>query len=46
MSPSTHGQARLLAEKIRRVEYEHVRRELNQDADRLANLAMDQARET
>lgn len=38
-----HGQARLLADRIGRVSYEHVRRERNQDADRLANLAMDQA---
>lgn len=37
-----HGEARLLAEKIGRVSYEHVRRELNQEADRLANQAMDQ----
>jgi probable phosphoglycerate mutase len=38
-----YGEARLLAHKIGRVTYEHVRRELNQDADRLANLAMDEA---
>ena len=38
-----YGQARLLAHKIGRVTYEHVRRELNKDADRLANLAMDEA---
>ena len=38
-----HGQARLLAHKIGRVTYEHVRRELNKDADRLANEAMDAA---
>lgn len=38
-----HGQARLLAHRIGRVDYEHVRRELNKDADRLANQAMDQA---
>jgi probable phosphoglycerate mutase len=37
------GQARLLANRIGRVNYEHVRRELNKAADRLANLAMDQA---
>lgn len=38
-----HGQARLLAHKIGRVTFEHVRRELNKQADRLANLAMDEA---
>lgn len=38
-----YGQARLLAHRIGRVTYEHVRRELNKDADRLANLAMDEA---
>jgi len=37
-----HGQARLLAHRIGRVEYEHIRRELNAEADRLANLAMDE----
>jgi len=40
---SLYGQARLLAHKIGRVTYEHVRREVNKDADRLANLAMDEA---
>jgi ribonuclease HI len=38
-----HGRARLLAHRIGRVTFEHVRRELNTDADRLANLAMDEA---
>lgn len=38
-----HGRARLLAEKIGRVTFEHVRREFNKDADRLANEAMDRA---
>ena len=38
-----HGQARLLANRIGRVTYEHVPREQNADADRLANLAMDEA---
>jgi probable phosphoglycerate mutase len=38
-----HGQARLLAHRIGRVTYEHVRREFNADADRLANQAMDEA---
>jgi probable phosphoglycerate mutase len=38
-----HGQARLIAHQIGRVTFEHVRREFNKDADRLANFAMDQA---
>jgi len=38
-----HGQARLLASRIGRVSYEHVPREQNKEADRLANLAMDEA---
>ena len=38
-----YGQARLLAYKIGQVTFENVRRELNKDADRLANLAMDEA---
>jgi probable phosphoglycerate mutase len=38
-----HGQARLLAHEIGRVTFEHVSREHNKDADRLANQAMDQA---
>lgn len=37
-----HGEARLLAHRIGRVTYEHVRREMNRDADRLANEAMDE----
>ena len=37
-----YGQARLLASRIGRVTYEHVRREFNKDADRLANIAMDE----
>lgn len=41
-----HGRARLLASRIGRVSYEHVPRELNKDADRLANLAMDEAERT
>lgn len=36
-----HAKARLLAHEIGRVSYEHVRRELNKHADRLANAAMD-----
>ena len=38
-----HGQARLLAARVGRVKYEHVPREMNKAADRLANLAMDDA---
>lgn len=38
-----HAQARLLAYRIGAVTFEHVRRELNKDADRLANRAMDEA---
>jgi ribonuclease HI len=38
-----HGQARLLAHRIGKVTFEHVRREHNTEADRLANLAMDEA---
>ena len=38
-----HAKARLLARAIGRVTYEHVRRESNADADRLANQAMDEA---
>ena len=35
--------ARRLARQIGRVTFEHVRRELNKDADRLCNEAMDEA---
>jgi len=38
-----HGRARLLAHQIGRVEFKHVPRDENKDADRLANLAMDAA---
>ena len=38
-----HAQARLLALEIGHVEFRHVPREENSDADRLANLAMDEA---
>ena len=38
-----HAKARLLAREIGRVSFEHVRREANKDADRLANAAMDGA---
>ena len=39
-----YGQARLLAHDVGRVRYEHVRREANKHADRLANAAMDAAK--
>ena len=39
-------EARGLARQIGGVQFEHVRRELNQDADRLANEAMDEAAAT
>ena len=35
--------ARGLVREIGRVTFEHVRRELNKEADRLANVAMDEA---
>jgi ribonuclease HI len=38
-----YDEARALARRIGRVTFEHVRREFNQDADRLANEAMDEA---
>ena len=38
-----HAKARLLAHEVGRVTFEHVRRELNTDADRLSNLGMDEA---
>jgi ribonuclease HI len=37
-----HEKARLLAARVGRVRFQHVRRELNKEADRLANLAMDE----
>jgi len=37
-----HQRARQLAATIGNVTFEHVRRELNKDADRLSNLGMDQ----
>jgi ribonuclease HI len=36
-----YNQAKLIALGLDRIVYEHVRREQNKDADRLANLAMD-----
>jgi probable phosphoglycerate mutase len=41
-----YEEARALARRIGRVTFEHVRRELNRDADRLANEAMDEAAKT
>lgn len=41
-----HAKARLLAHQIGRVTFEHVRRESNVHADRLANVAMDEATRT
>jgi ribonuclease HI len=38
-----HEEARSLAKRIGRVSFEHVRREFNKEADRLANEAMDEA---
>lgn len=38
-----HEEARALARQIGRVRFEHVRREQNREADRLANEAMDEA---
>jgi ribonuclease HI len=40
------AQARMLVAQLDRVSFEHVRREQNQDADRLSNVAMDEAEET
>ena len=41
-----YQQARTIAQGLDRIVYEHVRREQNKDADRLANLAMDQGTKT
>ena len=41
-----HQKARQLAARVGRVRFKHVRRELNKEADRLANLAMDEAQGT
>ena len=41
-----YAKARLLTAKMGRVTFEHVRREQNKDADRLANRAMDEAEES
>ncbi len=42
---SLYEDARQLAARIGRVTFEHVRREKNKEADRLANLAMDEAQQ-
>jgi probable phosphoglycerate mutase len=41
-----HARASLLARRIGRVRFEHLRRAQNADADALANKAMDQARDS
>ncbi len=38
-----HREARALAARLERVTFEHIPREANTEADRLANLAMDEA---
>lgn len=38
-----HAQARLLVAQFDHVKFEHVRREMNKEADRLSNLGMDAA---
>lgn len=40
------ARARLLMMELGRVTFEHVRRELNKEADRLSNLGMDEAEKT
>lgn len=37
-----HAEVRTVAKTFKRVRYEHVRRELNKEADRLANLGVDE----
>ena len=39
------ARARILVAQLDRVTFEHVRREQNQDADRLSNVGMDEAEE-
>jgi ribonuclease HI len=41
-----HGEARRLVWELGRVRFEHVRREFNAEADRLANEAMDGKKKT
>lgn len=40
-----YARARLLVTELDRVVFEHVRREQNKEADRLSNIAMDEAEE-
>ena len=40
------ARARALVSQLEQVRFEHVRREHNQDADRLSNVGMDEAEET
>ena len=41
-----HQEARALTARLGRVTFEHIRRELNKEADRLSNLGMDDAEAT
>jgi len=41
-----HREALALASRLQRVTYQHIRRAENDEADRLANLAMDEAGST
>jgi ribonuclease HI len=41
-----HQEARALAVRLGRVTFQHIRRELNKEADRLSNLGMDEAEAT
>jgi ribonuclease HI len=41
-----YQKACLLAARVGRVRFQHVRRELNTEADRLANVAMDEGQKT
>jgi probable phosphoglycerate mutase len=41
-----HQEARVLANRVGRVTFEHVRREFNKEADRLSNLGMDESQRT
>jgi ribonuclease H / adenosylcobalamin/alpha-ribazole phosphatase len=37
-----HAEVRSIAKAFKRIRYEHIRRELNKEADRLANLGVDE----
>jgi ribonuclease HI len=41
-----YQEARVLAQRVGRVTFEHIRREANKEADRLSNLGMDEAERT